>query len=1365
MTAPEHHSTSDATAGSRAESSTSLLWRVRLLSVVVAFSAICFRQSTGLVVPDTKLDLTADPGGFMARALNLWDPQGSLGQLQNQAYGYLFPVGPFHYALSSAGLPPWVVQRLWWTTIFATALLGMWFLTKAFGVVNPWARLAGAVGFAIAPRFVAEVAITSVEVWPMAMAPWVLLPLVVPGRTTRWRVTRSALAFLLVGAVNAVASLATLVLPVLWLLTRRWTRRHARLVLAWGGLVSAVSVWWVVPLLVLGRYSPSFLAWIENATVTTGTASTFEAFRGTSAWLGFLTTSAGPSWPAAWLQITQPVLLMASVVVAGAGLAGLVRPRERGYLLAGVVVGLALMTLGHVGGGTWPFTSFVRDLLDGPLAPMRNTHKFELVSRLPLMVGLAFSVEWLGARAAASASAFPAVVRRAGPVFVTACVLMTYAAPALTGNMARHEGYRAIPGYWADAARWLDKQPQEGGVLVTPSAAFADFAWGSTKDEPFQSLLQRPFVVRDAVPLGSAGATRMLDSVMDRMASGQRVDRLRNVLGGAGVAFVVVRNDLRLDAQADPPSAVLRSLQESGLRRVATFGGPVQPGLEGPDRTVDYRSGVPRPAVEVYEVERPRGARIVPVSGMPVLSGGPENLPSLTSTLGAADVLRDVDADAAGVTPKGPRVLTDGMRRREVNFGLPAHNTSDLLRAGEPGRSGREVIDYDLPGGQTALRWTDPIESVTASSSASDAYGTLRLGPGYGPAAALDGDLRTRWVSGSFGTAEGEWLQVDFSRPTAVSGTTIVLSGESPVGAVPKRVEVTTDRGVASTDAFAGPLTSLNTPPGPARWMRVTLIDVEKGPQNGFSVSELGIPGVDASATAVLQQSGDPTAVLLEEGARGRSECLSISGRMRCSPAFGRPFEELGWSRTWSAATARTYTSTGLARPLDGPGLERLLALPSGLEATASSRLVDAPAGRPDAGIDADPTTGWVANSLDPLPWYQVELPRARVVRGLTVFKSYELAASTPVAVTVTFDDGTKQTARADEDGYIALDPKRTRTLRLGFGDVRLMENVDSRSGTRSFAPIGFSELTIHGAERVAGRLDESAQTGVPCGFGPNLVIAGERLETAVSGTIGDVLHGRAMTWQVCSGGGLVEIPQGEVRLDARPTAEFAPVSLALQEPGLAIREALDTGLVLERTSPSSVTVDVAAVPEESILVLPQNYNRGWTAWLGDEPLTALRVNGWQQGFVLPQGARGVVFAEFSPNRPYRLGLWAGAALVLVVLAFSLGTRRGRAESLDPSPRITRALPYAAALIAIGAGGVGALLAAAAVAALLVSTWRRVAGPLLALVPLVLAASIVVARPYPRYHDNVDSVLVQGLVWTAVMLVLHAVARRSGRAA
>jgi arabinofuranan 3-O-arabinosyltransferase len=384
------------------------------------------------------------------------------------------------------------------------------------------------------------------------------------------------------------------------------------------------------------------------------------------------------------------------------------------------------------------------------------------------------------------------------------------------------------------------------------------------------------------------------------------------------------------------------------------------------------------------------------------------------------------------------------------------------------------------------------------------------------------------------------------------------------------------------------------------------------------------------------------------------------------------------------------------------------------------------------------------------------------VVSGLQVVKAYELPASTPVVVHVEFSDGTKVRARTDARGEITFPPIRTSSLRLTFGEVRLLENIDSRNGHRSFAPVGFTELLVRGAEANRIPLDRHLETGVPCGFGPSLRVNGRALQTSVSGTIDDILTGRPLDWRVCTDSAVLRLPAGEVTVEGAPSGEFAPQRLDLVRAGLA-EAAAPVRLDLARSSPAVLAASVPERRDASVLVVSQNFNPGWQAQdhFGRE-LEAIRVNGWQQGWVLPAGGGTRVTAEYVPDGIYRLGLILGFTQLLLMALVARRSEGGPSRRRTTVASEQSRLPGMPAVIAAGilipvAGGwpgLGGMLLALA----LVLSMRRVSWswwrPSVVLTATMSAAVAVAMRPWPTHHVGTSSWPVQTLVWLAVSVVV-----------
>ena len=142
-------------------------WLV-LLVVVLA-------QPPGQVAADTKFDLVADPFRFLQRATRAYTDEFPLGQVQNQAYGYLFPQGPFFLLGHLLHVPDWLVQRAWWLLLLCLAYSGTLTLARRIGIQGTFPQVLAAGCYALSPRILTTLTAISSEAWPV--------PSSVPGST------------------------------------------------------------------------------------------------------------------------------------------------------------------------------------------------------------------------------------------------------------------------------------------------------------------------------------------------------------------------------------------------------------------------------------------------------------------------------------------------------------------------------------------------------------------------------------------------------------------------------------------------------------------------------------------------------------------------------------------------------------------------------------------------------------------------------------------------------------------------------------------------------------------------------------------------------------------------------------------------------------------------------------------------------------------------------------------------------------------------------------------------------------------------------------------------------------------------------
>ena len=1243
------------------------LSRWRYVAVALGLIALAFTQNPGRIAADTKLDLLVDPGGLMSRSFTLWEPLGFFGQLQNQGYGYLFPMGPFFWFFDLLGMPGWVAQRMWWSVLLVVAFAGAARVIQALGIPTFTPVAIGALSYALAPRMMTELTVLSAEVVPFALAPWVLLPLIylTRGGSIRRAATFSGLAVFAVGGVNAVATIAVLPLAAWWIVYR-FTGR-ARLVLGgwWVGAVALATAWWVIPLLLLGRYSPPFLDWIESASVTTAITAPDTALRGTSAWVAYVSELGGPVWPAGWVMVTTPLLIVISGITVVVGVVGVALHRNpyRVYLLSAVFAGLVLVTMGHLG----PLQGFGSDtlhsLLDAALSPLRNTHKFDLILRLPLAIGVAYAVH----RLMLARVGYP---RLAKVAIVAVLVLVVSGATALvSGTSTLNRSFVEIPTYWQQAATWLEDRSDSGRALVVPGASFAVFSWGRTNDEPLQALGGSPWVVRDAVPLANAGAIRYLDAVNAQIDSGRDIAGLSTALARAGIEWVVLRNDIDVRQTGVPRTARVRQTLTSspGLALVTSFG-PIATLPNSDTLVVDRSLSNEVPPIEVWRV-LPSPAQPDPrfalraAEEVYVMSGSSEALADLADTEQLKDRVIVFAGDEQPLvdlnTPPTLRFgVTDSFQRSVVNFGLSRDNRSEVLSADTPLPVNRPVNDYlpvDPAGRQSVAEYING--TVQASSSASMGNNATVLHRENQAWSAIDGDDQTWWASAivdfSKDEALGQWWQAQWAEPVFVDGVDIRL----PPNAAEEgqyTITVGTDAGEAVSTIPAGAgWTRLATVAGLSKSLRITLDGV-----TGTAVpAQFGLAGVDlpvpidrfVRTSGVVD--GGPMVFRAEQGSR--SGCLSVRGLVTCAPDLARfGAERSGIRRLVDVAAPGEYRIAMTLRPRIGDGLNRLLdgADIGDITAQASSTLTLDSGVAARSLVDGSQETAWIAGADDRQPEVTLTWDEPIRVSGIRLGLSPQLPASRPLSVTAIVN-GLPTTVVANADGVVRFPAQETNSITLVFVNNLARRTLDPLTANVEILPVGVSEIGLIGRDSLERGPTPGDVISVDCVNGPTVEIDGVvKARSEVSVTYGQVLAEARVPARLC-GGRTVLLERGEHAIVVDSTAEFVVDSVVLT-PVTDIGIPAATGAAAVTSwEPASRSLVVNAQAEPRVLELNENANPGWVATINEEPLTALRVDGWRQAWWIPAGVGGVVSVEFAPDTTFRAGLIAGAMAVLALVA------------------------------------------------------------------------------------------------------------------
>lgn len=1274
--------------------------RAALVGSCGVAALVLMLQAPGRIIPETKLDLTLDPIGFLSRALAAWDPTAAFGRVQNQAVGYLFPMGAWSALGERLGLDPWIVQRLWITIVVSLSLVGAHRVARAIGIATPSGRLVAAWGYAVAPATLGVVAFQSAGQLPYALAPHVLVPLLTarPGDRPRRVAARSCLALVAMGGVNGASAFAVLPLVVIWFATRSPGRDRRRLAAWWATGAVAATLWWFVPLAIAVRYGVRFTAYTEQASLTTATESGTEVLRGTGNWLHYLFASGRPWLPGGWALATSWLAVAGTTLAAAGGLWGLTRRDApgRSWLVPAAVLGSVAMGIGYA--GTWggALAEPAQALLQGPLVAFRNVHKFAAVARLPLALGLGHLVVVAGARLAvrAEASESPRLDatgerpgrrarrgRRPIPAWAAGvaagAVIVVSVAPGLD-RLTAPGSFEDLPGSWRSVAAWLEEQEPQGRALVLPGAAFGEYRWGRPLDEPLSSLDAGPWAVRDLIPLGGNGSTRLLDGIDRALGTGVAPPGLLPALQRAGVSHLVVRNDLDLSRTGGPRPATVRRVLRTvpGLELVASFGA-----VSG-DRGADGRLSSPPGAagleafreVDVYAVADPGPLLAAQVAAETVVvSGGPEGLLEIDPALiaGRATILAtDLEDELEAAIDPARRIATDSARRRDVEFGAVRDAQSYTLTATEPspitGEDPRDRWPADEPIGLSDATLLGAA-TLTDSAAGSGLVGR----PEAQPFAAFDGDPTTTWSAGG----EDEWLEVDFDDPQTIAE--VAVSVPATTGVRVDGIRVVTDAGSARARIGRSGTAVVALPPGATDRVRLTVTSItgeaELGPV-GLSEVRLGDVRI-ARPIAVADPGGEGPDVIVV--ARDRQDPLSAA----------RSDEDGRLDRTFPWAGGRA-TLRGTASAVPGPELDELIASqrpptqPGTPVAAASSTFRAMPAFAPTAAIDGDPLTAWVSDEEEGTPSLTISWDGEVLVDAFTVDVLEGLAGAgvDPVADVTVGVRGATFERRIDAAGRITIPSTATDHLELSFPDEDRVEAAGRR--------VAIAEVQVPALlGRPTAADDPERVVELPCGRGPAIAVDGTLVPTRAAPTVADLADGTPFGWEACAP---VALDAGDRRLDAPRTAPTAIASATIARVRADLTPASGTPRSVEvgawDAERRAATIGRGAA---AIVATTENANEGWQATLDGEVLEPVRVDGWRQGWIVPAGQGGQLELTYRPGQVQRVGLATGALALVLLLGTALIGRGQDPTWSPPTERSWRTGPIVA-LAVLAAASFGA---------------------------------------------------------------------------
>ena len=1275
----------------------------------------------GVVAADTKQYLYLDPGRFLSHARSLWDPSQFGGYVTHQQAGYLWPMGPWFWLFHSVGVPVWIAQRLWVATLILFAALGARALARRLGL-GAAPALVAAIAYGFSPYLLSYVSRTSVLLLPWAALGWVLVLTMRAVEEGGWRAPAAAgLVVATIGGVNATALVLVGLGPLLWIVDAvvAGRARGPAALAAIGRLAAcclATSLWWIVALVVEGRFGADVLRYSETVRAVSATSSAPEVVRGLGYWLFYGSVADGRWNSASTVYLANPALLLLGCTLAAAGLAGLVltRWRARRWLVVQLFVGAVVAIGAHPPGGA----SAYGRLLSGGLTrstlvlALRSSTRAVPLVVLSLSLGLAALVSATGAWRPTWARATAAVAVAASLVNLPALATGGF----VDGLLRRPE----VPAWWRQAAAELDRRGG-GRVLELPGQEFAAYRWGTTTDPILPGLTTRPLLTRDLLPLGADQRMNLLYALDQRFQDGTiEPAAVAPVARLLGATDVVARLDANWERYGTPPpAATWEALSGApGLAPPAVFGPAPTPSTTLPDLAPGRATIADAPgSVAVLGVTAPASggvAAIVPTAGATLVVGDGDGVVD-TAAAGLLDgsapltYSADLHDDASrrvAVASAALVVVTDSNRARARQW----RGTQDVVGYTEDGQATGERRDEadarsspfgaSPPTGSETLAHQRSLGQYVGDRVVASAYGEPNA---YRPedraSHAVDGDPSTAWLVGERADPVGAHLRVTRSHAQPIGA--LHLAQRAGANRSIATVRVRTDRQSVnvvldeSSKTAAGQTIPLDGSPTSTIEVTITATDVPRPSSffglDGVGIVELGLTDAGTAAPGLIEEVVAPPTdldvALAATNADNRPDLDYVFTRLRTDPSNRwRSDPEASLARDVIMPSAGRVTVEPTAR-LDRRAGDDVLAKLFDIAAapSASSSLAGVLAARPWSATDEDPLTAWTSALGQAIgAWWERPLPLETAVNGVDLRVVDDGHHSVPRSLRVQVGESSVDVEVPAADGAGVTHVSLPGTLhgdrvRLTVLDATVRTTLDRRYGEQVDLPVALAEV-VPTSPGIGGRVAVLLPVStMPTVIDTNcrsdlLSFDGSPAAVRVRGTLADAAAGRPLAVDRCGAGPLAwtagrhDVRSGVgtrtgIDID-RVVLRVAGGRAAAPPSRTGLTGAVRTATVDAQHGPTAYAVYLGAGGAPGWLVLADAVNPGWSATIDGRSLGAARpVNGGAAAWPIPAGPATVVRVRWRPQRwedlAQLVSLVAVAGCVLVLVS---GVRRRRAD-------------------------------------------------------------------------------------------------------